>query len=141
MPGLRLGYITAHESLAAAIRRHLRPWSVSALAVEAGKFLLQHGELACSPDLAEAQRLRRQLMAVGVDVLPTQTHFMLCHIEGHNARGLKEHLARRHGMLIRDASNFRGLTPHHFRVAAQTPAEDDALVAAIRGFMESRKMK
>ena len=142
VPGLRLGYITAHESLAAAIRRHLRPWSVSALAVEAGKFLLQHGELACSPDLAEAQRLRRQLMAVGIDVLPTQTHFMLCHIEGHDARGLKEHLARRHGMLIRDASNFRGLTPHHFRVAAQTPAENDALVAAIRGFMESRrKMK
>ena len=45
VPGLRLGYITAHESLTAKIRQYLRPWSVSALALEAGKFLLQHDEL------------------------------------------------------------------------------------------------
>ena len=39
-------------------------------------------------------------------------------------------------MLIRDASNFKGLTPHHFRVAAQTAAENDELVAAIRTFIK-----
>lgn len=139
VPGLRLGYITAHESLTAAIRRHLRPWGVSALAIEAGKFLLQHDEFICRPDLAEAQRLRRQLMAVGIDVMPTQTNFMLCRMEGHDAGALKEYLAHHHGMLIRDASNFRGLTPHHFRVAAQSRKENDALVAAIALFMKNRK--
>ncbi len=138
VPGLRLGYITAHESLTAAIRRHLRPWSVSALAVEAGKFLLRHDEHVCRPDLAEAQRLRQQLLAIGIDVMPTQTNFMLCRMEGHDAGALKEYLARHHGMLIRDASNFRGLTPQHFRVATQTPVENDALVAAIRSYIESK---
>ena len=39
VPGLRLGYITAHEQLTEQLRRYLRPWSVSALAVEAGKYL------------------------------------------------------------------------------------------------------
>jgi threonine-phosphate decarboxylase len=138
VPGLRLGYITANERLTAAIRSHLRPWSVSSLAIEAGKFLLRHDEFVCRPDLVEAQRLRQQLLAIGIDVMPTQTNFMLCHMKEHDAGALKKYLVRHHGMLIRDASNFHGLTPQHFRVAAQTPVENDALVAAIRNFIESR---
>lgn len=164
VPGLRLGYITAHESLTAVMRRFLRPWSVSALAVEAGKFLSEHQELICRPDLSEAQRLRQQLMAAGIEVMPTHTNFMLCRIDlypkeegaatplpkqggvgggspsllkqGGSAADLKNHLASAHKMLIRDASNFRGLTSQHFRIAAQTPDENDALVAAIRTFLQ-----
>ena len=48
---------------------------------------------------------------------------------------LKDYLAREHHMLIRDASNFRSLTPYHFRIASQTPAENDALVEAIKQFI------
>lgn len=136
VPGLRLGYITAHESLTEQIRRHMRPWSVSALAVEAGKYLLQHDELICRPDLQEAQRLRERLCQIeGIEVAPTQTNFMLCRLEHHTAAELKEYLAKEHHILIRDASNFKGLTPHHFRIAAQTPEENDALVEAIKQFI------
>ena len=53
---------------------------------------------------------------------------MLCRLEHHTAAEVKDHLARRHGMLIRDASNFRGLDEHYFRVAAQLPEENDLLV-------------
>lgn len=137
VPGLRLGYITAHESLTAQIRQYLHPWSVSALAIEAGKFLLVHDELLCKPDLHEAQRLAKELEQIwGIIVTPSQTNFMLCRLAHHTAAELKDYLAREHHLLIRDASNFRGLTPHHFRVASQTPAENDALVEAIREFME-----
>ena len=137
VPGLRLGYITAHESLTEQIRRHLRPWSVSALALEAGKFLLEHDELLCKPDLQEAQRLAKELEQIwGVVVTPSQTNYMLCRLVHHTAAELKDYLAREHHILIRDASNFKGLTPHHFRVASQTPAENDALVEAIIKFTE-----
>ena len=136
VPGLRLGYITAHESLTEQIRRHMRPWSVSALAVEAGKYLLQHDELICRPDLQEAQRLHERLCQIeGIEVAPTQTNFMLCRLEHHTAAELKEYLAKEHHILIRDASNFKGLTPQHFRIAAQTPTENDALVEAIKQFI------
>ncbi len=136
VPGLRLGYITAHESLTAQIRRHLRPWSVSTLALEAGKFLLQHDELICKPDLQEAQRLARCLEQLeDIEVTPSQTNFMLCRVARHSAAELKDYLAREYHMLIRDASNFRGLTPHHFRVASQTPKENDALVEAINTYL------
>jgi threonine-phosphate decarboxylase len=136
VPGLRLGYITAHESLTAKIRQYLRPWSVSALALEAGKFLLQHDELICKPDLQEAKRLAMCLEELpDIEVTPTQTNFMLCRMASHTAAELKDYLAREHHMLIRDASNFRSLTPYHFRVASQTPAENDALVEAINQLM------
>lgn len=139
VPGLRLGYITAHERLTAQIRRHLRPWSVSALAQEAGKFLLQHEELVCKPDLQEAQRLAKRLEQLrGIVVTPSQTNFMLCRSVHHTAAELKDYLAREHHMLIRDASNFRGLTSHHFRIASQTAAENDALVDAINQFLISK---
>ena len=132
VPGLRLGYITAHESLTAKIRQNMRPWSVSALALEAGKFLLQHDELICKPDLQEAKRLAKLLEQLPeIEVTPTQTNFMLCQMAHHTAAELKDYLAREHRMLIRDASNFHSLTRYHFRIASQTPAENDALIEAI----------
>ena len=136
VPGLRLGYITAHASLTEHLRRFLRPWSVSALSVEAGKFLMQHSILRCKPDLNEALRLRDMLQQTdGIQTQETHTNFMLCQLENGRASDLKNYLANEHHMLIRDASNFRGLTPRHFRVAAQSPAENDALVEAIRQYL------
>ena len=136
VPGLRLGYIVAAPRLAEKLRRHLRPWAVSALAIEAGKYLLQHDELLARPNLGEAQRLRQQLLQIeGVSVEPTHTNFMLCRLEHGLACNLKDYLAREHRMLIRDASNFRGLTPNHFRIAAQTSAENDSLVRAIKDYL------
>lgn len=129
VPGLRIGYVTAPAPVVARLRRYMRPWSVNALAIEAALFLLEHDELLMRPDLDEAQRLNRRLNGLrGITALPTDTNFMLCRLEHHTAAEVKDHLARRHGMLIRDASNFRGLDEHYFRVAAQLPEENDLLV-------------
>ena len=129
VPGLRIGYVTAPAPVVERLRRYMRPWSVNALAIEAALFLLEHDELLMRPDLDEAQRLNRRLNGLcGITALPTDTNFMLCRLEHHTAAEVKDHLARRHGMLIRDASNFRGLDEHYFRVAAQLPEENDLLV-------------
>ena len=137
VPGLRLGYITAPEPLTALLRRNLRPWSVSSLAIEAGKYLLQHDELLCHPDLNETQRLRdRLLLLPGIEVMPTQTNFMLCKLSHGTAVLLKDHLARKHGILIRDASNFHSLTPAHFRIAVQTASENDELISALTDYLK-----
>lgn len=140
VPGLRLGYITAPSALTRLIRRNMRPWSVSAIAIEAGKYLLTHSEMICKPDFAEAQRLRTNLLQTGyVEVEDTHTNFILCAVKDCTAAQLKDYLAKKKGLLIRDASNFKGLTARHFRVAAQLPEENDALVAAIKDFMVNRR--
>ena len=138
VPGLRLGYVTASARVISRLREQYRPWAINALSLEAGKWLVQRGETAI-PDLpsylAETQRLRTMLNGIdGIETLDTQTNFFLCTIASTTATQLKEYLAREHGILIRDASNFTGLTPHHFRIATQSPAENDTLVAAIRNY-------
>lgn len=138
IPGLRLGYVTATADVIAQLSTWRRPWSVNALAIEAGLWLTAHRPRLTDMKeyLAEAQRLRTALSAIpGIGVQETQTNFMLCTIAHHTAAALKEHLATRHGILIRDASNFAGLTPHHFRVAAQRPQDDDELINAITDYV------
>ena len=138
VPGLRLGYITASASIINRLREQYRPWAINALSLEAGKWLVQRGETAISDlesYLAETQRLRALLNEIdGIETVDTQTNFFLCTIQQATAAELKEYLAREHGILIRDASNFTGLSPHHFRIATQSPAENDALVAAILNY-------
>ena len=143
VPGLRLGYVTASLSIIDRLREQYRPWAINALSLEAGKWLVQRGETAI-PDLctylAETQRLRAMLNEIeGIEAQQTQTNFFLCTIRQATAAELKVYLAHEHGILIRDASNFTGLTPHHFRIATQSPAENDALVTAIRLFLNKQQ--
>lgn len=142
IPGLRLGYITGPSSIIQNLRQHGRPWAVNTLAIEAGKWLVAGSEKFIADIqsyIDETQRLRNRLNTIeGIAALPTQTTFFLCTIQGATAAELKTHLATKHGILIRDASNFRSLTPHHFRIATQTPAENDALVDAISQFIQQR---
>ena len=138
VPGLRLGYITASSQVISRLREQYRPWAINALSLEAGKWLVARG-ITAIPDLpsylAETERLRQALNKIeGIEALGTQTNFFLCTIRQTTASKLKEYLAHEHGILIRDASNFTGLSPHHFRVATQSPAENDALVTAIMSY-------
>ena len=143
MPGLRLGYITANPALTENIRAVRMPWSVNALAIEAGMYLCKHpetGPIDLEALLTETQRLRNVLNAIpGLTAEPTQTHFFLCHLAQGSAADLKQWLADKHGILIRDASNFEGLDEGHFRIATQTPEENNLLATAIQHYLEDRR--
>jgi threonine-phosphate decarboxylase len=83
--------------------------------------------------------LRNRLLGIsGIHVFPTSTNFMLCSIQQSTAAELKEYLMSQHGFLIRDASNFEGLSACHFRIATQLPEFNAELVEAIRSFCNSR---
>jgi threonine-phosphate decarboxylase len=62
---------------------------------------------------------------------------MLCMAHDVTAKELKEHLLQEHGILIRDCQNFYGLSNQFFRITTQLPEENDALVQAVRQFMEN----
>jgi threonine-phosphate decarboxylase len=136
VPGLRLGWLTVPEALCERLRRLRMPWSVNAVAIEAGWFLLHEvvGGFSLAVMLDEAARLDRAIGAIeGFAPQPTDTHFMLVEMAYGmgTAAELKEWLVSRKGILIRDASNFRGLTSRHFRVAAQSAAENNLLIDAL----------
>ena len=140
IPGLRVGYFTASEGLTDDVRCRRMPWSVNSLAIEAAKYLLEEGD-GISADipqlLAERERLTYLLLATGMlEIWPTDTHYMLIKLRMGKAAALKDFLAVNHGILIRDASNFEGLDERFFRIATQTPEENDKLVKAISEWME-----
>ena len=136
VPGLRLGFVTAADELLSTLRRRQKPWSIGSLAQQAALYLIAHAHDYVLPTavlVSEAQRMARALEATGlVDVHPTDSHILLCRLRHGTAANLKERLARRHGLLIRDAANFHGLTPAHFRIAVQSSDEDDALLRALK---------
>lgn len=143
VPGLRLGYVAASPIVIDRLRAIRQPWTVNALAIEAGKYLVEH-DPQMLPDMkayiAEAQRLKAGLEAIdGLMVMDTQTHYMLVNIDWSNVLELKNWLVEHHGILIRDASNFHGLDDHCFRVAAQTPEENDALLSAIKAYQQEKQ--
>lgn len=144
VPGLRLGYVIASEMMAAHLRSFLRPWAVNALAIEAGLYLVGNGVRGI-PDisgwLADAQRLSVDLSAIrGITVTLSETPFMMCAVEGMTAAALKEALVRRYGMLIRDLSNLRGASEHHFRVCARSRSDNNQLIDAIRTVTDSSRV-
>jgi threonine-phosphate decarboxylase len=138
IPGLRLGYIFASPIIIDRLRQIRQPWTVNAVAIEAGKYLLENDPKMISDlpaFLAEAQRLRKNLSAIhGLLVMDTNTHFMLVNIDRSNTLDLKQWLIDHYGILIRDASNFRGLDNHCFRVTTRTPEENDLLVEALKEY-------
>lgn len=140
VPGLRLGYVTGDSGLLKRLHTNRMPWSVNQLAIEAGLHLLEHdvpNPLDVGVYLQETARLREALEALGgLEVWATETHFMLVRLRMGKASALKDYLAGEYGILIRDASNFDGLDEHFFRIATQTPEENDRLVEAVAKWFE-----
>jgi threonine-phosphate decarboxylase len=136
IPGLRIGFVAGHSNLVSQLRVGKMPWSVNRLAIEAANYIFTHRQQFTLPLdrlLATTNDWRISLQAAtGWRIHDTDTHYFLMETPASfTAASLKGHLIERHGLLIRDAANFKGLTPYHFRVACQTPAHNQLLTEAL----------
>lgn len=140
VPGLRIGYAIGPTAIIERLRALRIPWSVNAIAIEAAHYLLAHAaDYTFDAPLLhqEAERIGRELAKMGIDVEHTDCNFILGRLPRGTAAELKRWLIENHGLLIRDASNFEGLTPRHFRVAAQSREENEQLINAIGEWISS----
>lgn len=152
IPGLRLGYITASAALLQRIRIQRMPWSVNAMAIEAGLYFLNNNPpvIPVNPEkemfantrssalplindlIQETERLRKAIENLKIaEVWPTDTHFFLIRLRIGKSAALKKYLIEKHGILIRDASNFEGLDDTFVRIATQTHEENNLLINAL----------
>lgn len=138
IPGLRIGYAIGPVGLFNALREIRMPWSVNSLAIEAAHYLLDNSDrIAIDKQTLheEAIRLSRALCSTGIVVEPTDCNFLLARLPFKTAAELKQWMVENHGILIRDASNFEGLGPAHFRIAAQSREENDMFINSIKEWM------
>jgi threonine-phosphate decarboxylase len=135
IPGLRLGYIISNSAAIKNILSCKMPWSVNTLAIAAGNYIVDNQvklTLPLKQLLDDTHQLVQQLSENEyIKITPTSTNFFLCETTKGTAATLKSFLVNEYGLLIRDASNFRGLTNRHFRIATQTTAQNELLVKAI----------
>lgn len=138
IPGLRLGYMLGEPRLIEFIRSFKQPWTVNALAIEAGKYLLQCGE----ETLPDARKLmqRQKQFAAKIAAIPgfrpreSHTSFFLVETD-YDSTQLKHYLLEQHAVLIRDASNFRGLDNHYFRINTLAEEKNDLLIKALSAYV------
>lgn len=137
IPGLRIGYIVAGSAFMQSLRNLKMPWSVNRIAIEAGYYIYRNKQKVALPLerlLKETAVLQQILHAVtGWDIRPSSTHYFLVKTTNNiTAAALKQWLVQEHGILIRDAANFRGLTPFYFRIACQQPEHNQLLIEALK---------
>ena len=135
IPGLRLGYVVAGEEMIRQLMGIKQPWTVNTLAQAAGEFIFEHYDriqLPVSQILDEKNNFINQLRTnEAITVEDSATHFFLCKTMVRSAGQLKQFLLENHGILIRDAGNFRSLTRQHFRVATLSPEKNSLLINAL----------
>ena len=139
LPGMRIGYLVAHPDRIDRIRKRMMPWSVNSLAIEAALYCFEHEEEFNVDTLAlinERERIAKKLQELGINTFKSQTNFMLCRLPLGSANELKKYLIEKHGILIRDASNFHGLDKRYFRIAAQSIEENNDLINGIESWLK-----
>lgn len=135
IPGLRLGFMAGHSDMMERLISIKQPWTVNAIALAAGEFIYSHYEkiqLPLQQLLLDKFAFVEQLkLNEAIEIEESETHFFLAKTLIRNAAQLKLFLIENHGILIRDASNFRNLTRQHFRLATLSPDKNQLLINAL----------
>lgn len=131
VPGVRIGYLAcADEKLIKRIRKQLPEWNISCIAEAAGCACTECGDfLKESAEYIKKERifLTEELSRLGIRVFDSDVNFILLYDE----RPLYDELLK-NGILIRDASNFRGLRKGYYRIAVRSREENEKLIFVLR---------
>jgi len=135
IPGLRLGYLIANKAMVQNIRFFKPPWTVNSIAIEAGKYILQRKQSFLPPVKqykSDQKKFAEKLAKIpGLKIWPSNTSYFLIELEKSSASELKNYLISEFGLLIRDASNFRGLNEAFIRVATLSEDKNQLLIDAL----------
>jgi histidinol-phosphate aminotransferase len=130
MAGLRVGFTISSPAIASVLEKLRPPYNLSALDQRAAEFVLEHAADWCAARaadvVAERTRLAAGLTARGIEVFPSEANLLLIRTAGATALWQRLFDA---GITTRlfDAGRLAGC----LRITVGTPAETDALLAAL----------
>jgi histidinol-phosphate aminotransferase len=133
MAGIRLGYAVAAPEWITELNKVRQPYNLNALTQAAAPVLL--AERALLADQAariasERARLAAAFAALdGVVNFPTHTNFVLARVP--DAPRWFDQL-RKAGILVKNLHGWHPTLEHCLRVTVGTPAENDAVIAALK---------
>ena len=131
MAGVRLGYAMSRDAeFLAAMSAKTQCWNVSALAQAAGIAAME-----CTDWLTESVRkisaerrhLTEKLMHLGIRVYPGEANYLLLYSDADLYGKLMER-----GIMVRDCSNYIGLSSGFIRIAVRTRDENNRLLTELK---------
>jgi histidinol-phosphate aminotransferase len=144
IPGVRLGYlVSSNYNLTQKIKRHLPEWNISVFAQAAGCECAKQTSFVENTVLYirqereyMAEKLKELLKGHEIKVYPSSANFILIYSE----IPLYDKLLEK-GILIRDCSNFRGLSKGFYRIAVKNREENETLIAVVLNGVCNQKIK
>ena len=136
IPGMRLGFLLASPAVVAHLSEAQEPWSVNTMAQVMGRTCLADSEyISRTRALIRREReflFPRLVAHPELSPFPSVVNYLLVKLTrpGLTAAGLREQMLA-HRIVIRDASNFRGLDARFFRIAVRGRQENERLLAAL----------
>lgn len=137
VPGLRLGYaVTSNEALLNKMYKDKEPWTVNSFASELTPYMLRDKSYIEMSKVYFREERAFMMKALGhiphIKVYKPETNFILLELMTKTAEEVKTEMLIRHNILIRDASNFRGLDERFIRIAIKTREQNEKLIQALQ---------
>jgi len=142
LPGLRLGALFADKRLVNKIEVFLRPWAVSSIAIEAGKELLTYEFYVKS--VREFCQNQKEFLLRSLELHPFLTpiakdaHFFLVRVKDPWTVKLLCERLRSFNILVRDCSNFIGLSNEFIRISPGTKDDNQKLIKILFSLINSK---
>lgn len=135
MAGVRLGYgLTENRELLEKMAQVTQPWNISVMAQAAGIAALKecsYVEQGRKLVFEEAVYLKEGLKELGFHTYPSEANYIFFRGEpGLFEKGIQN------GVILRDCSNYPGLSDGYYRIAVRTRAENEKLLEALRNCLE-----
>lgn len=137
MPGLRLGYgLCANTRLLEKMTEENQPWNISTPAQAAGMAaLLENSYVEAGRQLVfkEKAYLRERLTRLGLKVYPSMANYLFF-------KGPEDlfQACLQKKVLIRDCSNYPGLSKGYYRIAVKKHVQNEILVKALEEIWQKR---
>jgi threonine-phosphate decarboxylase len=135
IPGLRIGFLISSEKIIRKFKPFLLPWTVNSLAQTSVDYLMKHKKQvnAFIQQTVSFIEIERKKMAGAfadktcLKLFPSTTSFMLGKLSNNmTAESVCEALSRDR-ILIRNCSNFAGLSDKFFRISLKTSETNQML--------------
>lgn len=134
LAGLRVGYALSSPELADLMNRVRQPFNVNALGLLCAEAALENDEhiaTSLAMNNSERDKLRVELIALGLDVLPSQANFLTFHCRGPSTPVYEALLGQ--GIIVRPLAGYA--MPEYLRVTVGLPEQNqrflNALVSAL----------
>lgn len=137
LPALRLGWAFAPAHIIDVMNRVRSPFNVNTPALAAGVAAMEDQEYVAqmrAKNTSELTRVSSAIAALGYDVVPSTTNFLLVKF-GADTASVNQHLASR-GLIVREVGGY-GL-PDYLRISIGTTEENGLLIDALNAFVKAK---